>query len=407
MSYSIHGAVSLSSEYGKVARSRKHSRRSTQVISKGRTGPVPVQSGVMQTVCLATPPQAGRTQDVLAPPAEEIALAPKMGNIAIAEADDFGQRAPRKTQLGSILDLSVFDCLNGFPADKDFIPIGVFANAQDLNNKNRDGAGGVLVAGTITVINRSDEAICPGQLVFVDIPDIVTPEGSNAKLPLIKELGAHPQKFCVATRPLHWNSERNATKAIEVELEILIDDSVKNKKWSQLLTLVDNKLKGNLELKDKSCLYYYGMSYACHLIITTFFQCLFIKKIDKDEEWVNELFYKIALFSVEHHDKLGEMADKHNGHTYNGVTGKFKRYPSNRITTFITPYSDMLKSLEDFKTGFDDSAEILIVLLKKFAILIIDWKTEVVNYFRSKVIGRSLDFCTAGGQFTLLMGYYH
>jgi hypothetical protein len=402
----------LSSEYGKVARIKKgKTSRTVQIISKGRTGPVPVQGGINQTVVVSRPPQAARTQDWVAPPPSDIrATTPKRGCIALVEVDEIGCRAVKPTQLSSILDIQCFDSLNGFPKDKDFVPFGVFANAQDLDNPNRDGAGAVQTAGTVTIINRSGETICPGMLVFVDTPDIISQEGSDAQMPLIKELGMHPQKYCPSTRPLHWNSERNATKAIEVEMETILEAKfASGKDYSDIMAVAENKLKITMDYGNNTPLYHYGMCYMSSIILTKLLQIL---HSGTNQAKALALLQEIAKLSIDHFHKLGELADKHNGYTY-GVTGKFKRYPSNRVTDFLKDYKTELGDanfshidLTNARTKIDMGMGLIAILIKKFSILVIDWNTEIINYFRSKVIGRALDYSLPGTQVTIQMGYY-
>lgn len=398
-----HSALQSTSEYIKSMKARRKHR--TQILSKGRTGPVPVQGGINQTVILIPTPQAsGRTQDVWAPRAsDKQALFPKMGSIALIEPDDYGTRAVKKTQGASITDVLAFGSLNGYPEDKDFMPFGVFANAQDLSNPNRDGTGAVQTAGTVTIINHSGDTISPGQLVYVDKPDSVTLAGSSDLHPLVKEMGAHPQKFVPATRPLRWNSERECAKTIEVELEHLTKKNIEDKTMDNIVMSIDAKLKNTMEIKGTSPMYLYGMSYGCVSVLTSSYFNL-NKAVSGNRM---KVLHEIASLSIDYMGKLGDMAEKHNGYTYEGVNGRFRRYPSNRIVGYMKEFEKEFQQNKLDTLSTEKLQDLVSVLIKKFNLLVIDCYTEIVSFFRSKVIGKALDYALPGKQLTIQMGYYH
>ena len=394
------GNLQLSSIYAKAMSLRKNARMGRhvrQLISKGRTNPVGVQSGINQTVIVTFPPQAGATETTLAPPGPREARAPKMGNIALIEPDEIGARAVKKTQGASITDVYAFAALNGFPAKKDFLPLGVFANAQDINNPNRDGAGAVQTAGTVLITNHGDETISPGQLVYIDVPDIVNPDGSNRELPLVKELGAHPEMFVPATRPLRWNSERDFAKTIEVELETLLTKKFRENAMSDIIKQMDQLLRNTLMLRDKSPMYNYGMCYGCVIVLNHMMTYGINPTILRE----------LTIYSIDHVEKLGDLANKHNAYTYDGITGKFKRYPSNRITGYLDQFQLDEQCNKVIEMTQRDQQKLACVLAKRGTNLLVDWYTEIVAFYRSKVIGKALDYALPGYTFVIQLGYFH
>lgn len=406
MSNTIQGAMQLTRVYAKGLalrkdeRIRKHTR---QIISKGRTNPVPVQSGINQTVIVSSTPQAARLEATVIRPGPKEALVPKMGDIALIEPDDIGARIVKRTQGASITDVYAFSALNGFPANRDFLPLGVFANAQDISNPNRDGAGAVQTAGTVLIVNHGDEKISPGQLVYVDVPDVVKPDGSDKELPLIKEMGAHPDRFVVATRPLHWNSERDYANAIEVELEKLVKDNWPNNA-NQLMTKMDDRLRNYMMIRYDSPMYNYGICYGCNLILNKYLydQCF-------GDDSFSTLLKELAIKSYDHITKLAELADKHNGYTYEGVTGKYKRMPSRRVTSFLDEFNltTNFSNIDDGSLSDTEKLRLACKLQHRITVLTADWYTEIIGFYRRRVLGKALDYALPGSTFVIQLGYFH
>lgn len=384
----------------------KRARNTGQELCDTRSDPVFPQSIIAQKCRLTLPPSCGVDNadpaDLLAPRGSAFgACNPKHGEWAVARS-----RADALPDAGlsggHFSDLQVFTCGNDVPRDYQWTFVGICTNTQDLMDQNRDDAGAVDIAGTVSGINTGPEAIYAGQTVWISNPVLTTGPDGKTKVPRWRWPGAPADKAYFGTRPLKWNCVNDAV----VDIKTYLADQYKLRPTQEFVneaTLADD-MNIRCGVRDEMPIFVYAVVSAHLLRVAALIRVMFdgkTKDRDDGERSFRELM--VALNALLAYLQKTEAAHQRYVRAFDAAVGGPEPLYNESAVMRIPP-------LPDLSSG-EDVADMVSTVLVRYVDLIqkADGVKDVAvgrmhDFLRGRIMGVALSNSQPGAQLDLLLG---